>query len=173
MQKAWITPGRRIRIASYQPAPEQDEERMPGPLRVAESPPERSEAEEVVPRPTVGGMRRHFPDEGEELEGGVSDGWEFRTTFRGGKLEATYEMVRTFLREQGYADVPLPADAEELLRFRHPRGGKQLLLFGDNGYVHNPIKILFADNPRNMTQLTLCLFNERAEGHLLRFHRRH
>ena len=46
----------------------------------------------------------------------------------------------------------------------------QILLFGDNGYVHNPIKILFDPNENRNRTLIVCLFNETIAGHLLKFH---
>ena len=133
-------------------------------------------AEVVVPeepRDYATVIRHSFPVAGEEREGGVSDGYCFRITFAAGRLEKSYEMVRAFLREQGYAGVPLPTDAGELRRFRlPPRLRQQLSLFGDNGYVHNPVKILFPVPAGHRGALTLEIYNERAEGHLLRFHHR-
>jgi len=119
-------------------------------------------------------IRERFPEAGSEYLGGTSDGYVYRTVFRGRNLEHTYQMVRDFLKEQGYGDVPLPADADELLMFRLPTRNRQILLFEDNGYVHNPVKILFpahSAHPRPRT-LILELYNERAEKHLLRFHRK-
>lgn len=112
-------------------------------------------------------IRVQFPPAGTHYLGGTSDGWEYRTVFAGSKLEYTYEMVKQFLREEGYGDVPLPETAEDLKLFRRPRG-KQLQLFGENGYIHNPVKILFPQGRRNT--LILCLYNEQAPQHLLRFH---
>lgn len=103
--------------------------------------------------------------------GGSSDGSRYMTTFQGVSLEASYGMVRAFLVEEGYGDVPLPATPEELLLFRvsHSKSG-QTLLFEDNGYCHNPIKILFPLPSRHKNTLHLMIYNEQAEGHLLRFH---
>lgn len=115
-------------------------------------------------------MREQFPPAGSDYLGGASDGWEYRTVFGGAKLAYTYEMLREFLREEGYGDVPLPATVEELRLFRRPRGGQQLQLFGERGYVHNPVKILFPDDPRQRNALILCVYNEQAPGHLPRFH---
>lgn len=112
-------------------------------------------------------IREQFPPAGSSQLGGTSDGWEYRSVFAGSKLAYTYEMVKQFLREEGYGDVPLPETVEDLKLFRRPRG-KQLQLFGENGYVHNPVKILFPEGRRNT--LILCLYNEQAPQHLLRFH---
>ena len=60
-----------------------------------------------------------------------------------GRLVYTYEMVKQFLQEEGYGDVPIPATADELKLFRRPRQS-QLQLFAERGYIHNPIKILFS-----------------------------
>ncbi len=114
-------------------------------------------------------MREQFPPAGADYMGGTSDGWEYRSVFGGAKLAYTYEMVKQFLREEGYGDVPLPASVDELRLFRRPRT-QQLQLFGERGYVHNPVKILFPDDPRQRNMLILCVYNERAEGHLIRFH---
>ncbi len=116
-------------------------------------------------------LRAEFPSAGEEYMGGTSDGWEYRTVFAGSNLSASYEMVRQFLAEEGYEDVPLPETVEDLQRFRLHTRNKQILLFEDNGYVHNPIKILFPADRRKKRVLILCVYNEQAPQHLLRFHR--
>lgn len=129
------------------------------------------EADEPVLEPEASHtpMREQFPAAGTDYMGGSSDGWEYRSVFAGSKLAYTFEMVKQFLREEGYGDVPLPESAEDLRLFRRPKA-PQLQLFGEKGYIHNPIKILFSSDPRQRNTLTLCVYNERAEGHLLRFH---
>lgn len=114
-------------------------------------------------------MREQFPLLGSNYLGGTSDGWEYRTVFAGAKLAYTYEMVKQFLQEEGYGDIPLPETAEELKLFKRPRG-KQLQLFRESGYIHNPVKILFPNDPRQRNALILCVYNEQAPNHLLRFH---
>ncbi len=116
-------------------------------------------------------LRAEFPPAGTEYMGGTSDGWEYQTVFAGSNLEASYEMVRQFLREEGYEDVPLPANTADLLRFRLATRNKQILLFEDNGYIHNPIKILFPADCRKKRVLILRVYNEQIPQHLLRFHR--
>lgn len=114
-------------------------------------------------------MREQFPPAGTEYMGGSSDGWEYRSVFAGAKLAYSYEMVKQFLREEGYGDVPLPETADALRLFRRPRA-LQLQLFGERGYVHNPVKILFPDDPRQRNTLILCIYNEGIKEHLLWFH---
>ncbi len=114
-------------------------------------------------------MRKHFPPAGTEYLGGQSDGWEYRTVFAGKTLADTFDMIRRFLQEEGYGDVPLPANATELKLFRRPRS-PQLELFGEQGYIHNPIKILFPRGSKLRNALILCVYNEQAPNHLLRFH---
>ena len=116
-------------------------------------------------------LREDFPAAGTDYLGGASDGYEYRTVFAGSSLEHTYEMVRQFLREEGYGDLPLPKNAEELDLFRIPTRNRQILLFEDNGYVHNPIKILFPPDRRKRNTLILCVYNESDPEHLLKFHR--
>ena len=116
-------------------------------------------------------LREEFPAAGSDYMGGESDGYEYRTIFAGSNLGATYEMVRQFLKEEGYSEVTIPRNAEELKLFRLPTRNKQILLFEDNGYVHNPIKILFPIDRRKKTTLILCLYNENDPQHLLKFHR--
>jgi hypothetical protein len=116
-------------------------------------------------------MRDDFPEAGSDYMGGECDGYEYRTTFAGTSLEHSFQMIRAFLQEEGYADVPLPNNAEELLLFQLPTRNRQILLFEDNGYVHNPVKILFPADRRKRTTLILCLYNEKERGHLLKFHR--
>ena len=115
-------------------------------------------------------IREDFPTAGSQYEGGVSDGWQYQVKFAGTNLQSSLNMIKAFLAEEGYADVPIPAIADELLYFRLPTKQEQILLFGDNGYVHNPIKILFDPADKFTKKLILCIFNEQAENHLLRFH---
>lgn len=126
-------------------------------------PPEAPVGEPHVP------MRVQFPPAGSDYMGGCSDGWEYRSVFAGAKLAYTYEMVKQFLLEEGYGDVPLPENAGQMRLFRRPKS-RQLQLFGEQGYIHNPIKILFPEDPRQRNTLILCVYNEQADGHLLRFH---
>lgn len=115
-------------------------------------------------------LRTEFPEKGDEYLGGTSDGKVYRTTFAGGNLALSYEMVRQFLEEEGYADVPLPKDSDELLKFKIKTRNRQILLFEDNGYRHNPVKILFPVDGRKKRTLILKIYNEKAPDHLLRFH---
>lgn len=114
-------------------------------------------------------MRECFPPGGSSYMGGSSDGWEYRSVFAGAKLAYTYEMVKQFLREEGYGDLPVPETVQDLRQFRRPRG-KQLELFSEQGYAHNPIRILFPSDPRQRHTLILCVYNERVEKQVLRFH---
>jgi hypothetical protein len=123
--------------------------------------------------PLTPGIRTNFPAAGEKVEGGLSDGYCYRVTFAAGRLERTYDMVRDFLRQQGYGGLPLPEDVEELRRFcLPPKLRHQLSFFGDNGYVHNPVKILFPIPAGQRGALVLELYNEASTDHLLRFHQR-
>jgi len=123
--------------------------------------------------PESASLRAHFPAAGEQRYGGSSDGYCFTATFAAGRLEQTYGMVRDFLLEQGFGDVIVPADVAELRAFRlPPRLRHQLSLFGEDGYVHNPLKILFPPKGGRRGALILKIYREAAEGHLLRFHGR-
>lgn len=115
-------------------------------------------------------IRIKFPTAGEEYMGGKSDGYIYRSVFAGTTLEQTYDMIKAFLREEGYSDIPLPKDIEELSCFRLNTRNKQVLLFEDNGYVHNPIKILFPTDRRKKNTLILLLYRESMDKHLLRFY---
>jgi hypothetical protein len=115
-------------------------------------------------------IREQFPEAGSGYLDGESDGWEYRTVFSGASLAHSYEMVKQFLQEEGYGDIPVPETAEELLLFKHPRRNGQLLLFAEQGYVHNPIKIFFHPHRNRSKTLILCLYNEAYPDHLLRFH---
>ena len=118
-------------------------------------------------------FRNDFPNsESADEFGGISDGFVFETAFAGASLERSYEMVKQFLLETGYVNLPLPRDAQELEMFRLSTRNKQILLFEENGYVHNPIKILFHADRRKKNTLILKLYNEQAPNHLLRFHGR-
>lgn len=117
-------------------------------------------------------LRDEFPEAGSDYLGGSSDGWEYRTVFAGGSLDRSFEMVRQFLIDEGLGDIPIPASADELRLFRLPKN-RQTFLFLENGYVHNPIKILFPPvGQRARAALILCVYNPAIEGHLLRFHGR-
>jgi len=116
-------------------------------------------------------LRENFPlaEDPPYLEG-TSDGWEYRTEFSGTTLEQTYNMVLQFLEDEGYGDVPVPDGVEEILLFKLKTRNKQILMFEDNGYVHNPIKILFDKFTKNRPKLILCIYNEAIPHHLVRFH---
>lgn len=116
-------------------------------------------------------LRQNFPVAGEHYLGGESDGYEYRTVFAGSKLEDSFQMIRQFLAEEGYEEIPLPKNAEELRLFRLPTRNKQILMFEDNGYAHNPVKILFPVDRRKKNTLILCVYNENDPDHLLKFHR--
>jgi hypothetical protein len=128
---------------------------------------------EMMPARKKKGLRYNFPAAGEMVEGGSSaDGHCYRVVFAAGRLERSFEMVKAFLEEQGYGELPLPRHAEELRKFRlPPKLRHQLSLFGDNGYVHNPVKILFPVPAGRRGALVLEIYNETHENHLLRFHR--
>ena len=128
------------------------------------------EAEEII-EPHVP-IRESFPTAEEEYLGGKSDGNIYSTVFISKKGEMTYDMVCAFLKDEGYGEIPLPANFAELLKFRIPSRNKQILLFEDNGYTHNPVKILFPKTGISTKKLILELYNEEAPGHLLRFHRK-
>lgn len=116
-------------------------------------------------------IKDKFPSEEEAQElGGESDGFIFKTAFAGATLENSYDMIKAFLLEQGFTKIPLPKDAKELIKFKLSTRNKQILLFEENGYIHNPIKILFPINNRNKRTLFLEIYNENAPNNLLRFH---
>jgi hypothetical protein len=117
-------------------------------------------------------LRKEFPPAGSDYMGGTSDGYVYRTAFAGATLEQSLEMIRQFLREEGYQEIPLPANEKELRMFMLPTRNRQILLFEDNGYVHNPIKILFPGGSRQKNTLVLEVHNERAPNHLLKFHKK-
>ena len=118
------------------------------------------------------GLRATFPTSPGEHQGGTSDGYCYQSCFAGATLGHCLAMIREFLKEEGYDEQPLPKDAEELKMFRLPTRNRQILMFEDNGYVHNPIKILFPNDPRKTKVLLLEIYDENAPNHLLRFHRR-
>ncbi len=117
-------------------------------------------------------LRETFPLAGEDYLGGECDGYIYRSVFAGSRLEHSYDMIRQFLYEEGYGQLPLPRDADELLLFRLPVRNRQILLFEDNGYVHNPVKILFPIDRRKRSTLLLLIYNEKDPDHLLKFHRK-
>lgn len=114
-------------------------------------------------------MREQFPAAGSDYMGGNCDGYEYRSIFAGSTLERTYAMIRDFLQEEGFGDLPLPQTAESLRLFKRPRH-PQLQFFEERGYVHNPVKILFPHKPARKNTLILVICNEKAENHLERFH---
>ena len=135
---------------------------------------EKAIQEEMMQEETVRLMpiREDFPEAGVALKGGESDGYEYKTSFAGSSLKHSYQMIRAFLEEEGYGEIPIPKDEQELMYFRLQTRNKQILLFEENGYVHNPIKIVFPTNRRNKRTLILCLYNESDPNHLLKFHRK-
>lgn len=156
-ERAISPTGRPIFVASYRP-PEEASSAVPGSKQPS--------AQELSHPP----FRKNFPSADIEGLDGTSDGYEYKTIFAGSSLEHSFDMIRAFLREEGYADIPLPRSAAELQRFRLPTRNRQILLFEDNGYVHNPVKILFPLDRRKKNALILCIYNEADPDHLLKFH---
>ena len=115
-------------------------------------------------------LRDDFPLAGTEYMGGHSDGWCYETIFAGNNLDNSLKMIRAFLKEEGYGDIPLPESGADLLLFQVPTRNQQIVLFEDNGYIHNPIKILFPTKSRIKNQLYLRIHNELAPNHFLKFH---
>ena len=115
-------------------------------------------------------IRVKFPKEGEEYMGGHCDGYVYCVIFAGSSLSQSYDMVKSFLQEEGYGDIPLPKNVKELIFFQLNTRNKQVLLFEDNGYVHNPVKILFPTDRRKKYTLELLLHKESHEDHLLKFY---
>ena len=164
-----IPPRRPVYIASYEGKLRSVDRQSTSPLPAAAE----GEATEATQATEGVALRYAFPPEGTEVHGGQSDGYCFTVTFAAGKLANTYTMLREFLVEQGYGSVPVPADIEELRAFRLPSKLRhQLSLFEEDGYLHNPLKILFPGPGGKRGSLILKLYHERATGHLLRFHGR-
>lgn len=115
-------------------------------------------------------LRTNFPKAGEEYLGGESDGWEYKTSFTGTTINDAFKMLRQFLEEEGYENIPLPKDGKELLFFKNPPRQQQLLLFNERGYFHNPIKIFFPNGKKKENTLILCVYNENDKKHLVKFH---
>lgn len=117
-------------------------------------------------------IRHDFPPYGSSVYGGESDGLVYRTAFRGSTLGATLAMVRVFLDEEGYSDVPLPPDEEAMLAFLRPEEGRHPHLFERPDYAHDPVRVVLPARDRLRKKLIVELYNEAAPDHLLRFHRR-
>lgn len=115
-------------------------------------------------------LRNDFPPSGSDYMGGSSDGWKYTTLFAGTTLEQSYDMLRQFLAQEGYQDIPLPRNTKELNLFREPPSRAQMNLFIENGYNHNPIKIRFHKHRNKTSTLILQVFNETHPEHLIRFH---
>ncbi|MFK8054722.1 MAG: hypothetical protein AB8F78_01275 [Saprospiraceae bacterium] len=117
-------------------------------------------------------IRHDFPQIGSEFFGGQCNGLVYNTAFFGTTLQASFEMVKAFLDEQGYEDVLRPKDADELRIFLSPPNNGVQGLFDQPCYSHNPIRISFVRGDRKRRKLVLELFNENAPNSLLRFHKR-
>ena len=115
-------------------------------------------------------LRNNFPKKGEEYLGVTTDGWEYTTSFTGSTIQDSFQMLQRFLNQEGYQDVPLPNSIEELLLFKNPPNQPQMMLFNERGYFHNPIKIFFPNGKRKESDLILKIYNEKTEGHLMKFH---
>ena len=115
-------------------------------------------------------LRTNFPLAEEEYLGGVSDGWEYKISFAGTTVKDSYNMLTKFLEEEGYGDLPFPKNVKELLFFKNPPKRKQLQLFNEKGYFHNPIKVFFPNGKRKENTLELSIYNEKTPNHLLKFH---
>ncbi len=117
-------------------------------------------------------LRDNFPPFGSQALGGNSNGLVYTTAFAGSSMAASLVMVRQFLDEEGYADVPIPRSAEEMLSFLQPEQGRHPHLFERPDYAHNPVRLVLPPRDRLRRKLIVELYNESAPEHLLRFHRR-
>jgi len=117
-------------------------------------------------------LRHDFPPYGSRVLGGESDGLIYRTTFAGSSIEASLDMVRTFLQEEGYADIPLPSTGDEMLAFLRPEAGRPPSLFEEPSYAHFPVRLVLPRSDRRRRRIRCELHNEGAPDSLLRFHRR-
>ena len=117
-------------------------------------------------------VRHDFPPYGSDAHGGESDGLVYRTAFAGSSMTATLAMVREFLTEHGYGEVPLPATDEEMLSFLQPEQGRHPHLFEEPDYAHYPVRLVLPKRDRRRRKLIVELYNEAAPDSLLRFHRR-
>lgn len=111
-----------------------------------------------------------FPEAGIDYMDGSSDGFIYTTQFSGSSLQKSYVLLINFLEEEGFGELPIPKDANELRRFRHSNRKGQIRIFEENGYLHFPIKIIFPQNPKRRNMLILRIFNEQKPDQLLRFH---
>jgi len=115
-------------------------------------------------------IRSNFPSESEEILGGLSDGLVFSTIFAGTTYANSYQMILEFLKEEGFENLPVPKDFDELKMFRTKCLKNQLKLFDDIGYQHFPIKILFPELRKYPKKaLLLKIYNEDIDDNLLRF----
>ena len=163
MPQVWQLNGRRVRIADFSHSEDNPAAVFSG--RGADLPLSQGSSEAR--------LRDNFPPAGKSFEGGYSDGYCFRLDFRSSNPDRCLSMIRLFLEEQGYGELPMPGDYSELKLFRLPRRDRrQLHLFADDGYVHNPIKILFPPPKADWRGLRLEVYNEQADRHLVRFHGR-
>ncbi len=117
-------------------------------------------------------IRENFPPYGSEPLGGTSDGLVYSTAFAASNLDATLVLIRAFLDEQGYGDVPIPRTAADMMAFLHPEHGRHPHLFEQPDYAHNPVRLVFPRRDRLRRKIVVELYNESAPEHLLRFHRR-
>ena len=117
-------------------------------------------------------LRHNFPPCDSSILGGASDGLIYKTAFAGSSMEDTLNMVRIFLKEEGYGDIPLPASGEEMLLFLHPERGRHPHLFEDPDYAHYPVRLVLPKRDRLRKKIIVELYNEAAPDSLLRFHRR-
>lgn len=104
--------------------------------------------------------------------GGTSDGLIYTTAFAASSLDATLALIRAFLDEQGYPEVPIPRTGTEMLAFLQPEHGRHPHLFEQPDYAHNPVRLVFPRRDRLRRKLVVEIYNESAPEHLLRFHRR-
>lgn len=88
------------------------------------------------------------------------DNWMFNTGFNGYSSQETFEHLKTFLKENGYGDIPIPEDSRRLWR--------DYLQPDDDGiqgsFIWHPIEIL--QHPYHVTGLQLNICNEFHPDHM-------
>jgi len=104
-------------------------------------------------------LRYFFPKKGEDSEyGRASDGMVVKLSFHKETIEAAYNELKAFLIAEGYEDIPIPKDADELSLFRDNESGYVT-------YEHKPVSISFS--AYHETALDLVIIDENYPNYIL------
>ena len=103
-------------------------------------------------------IKNNFPKNMEEYKGGKSDGWCFRIDLWAETENKVIEMIKEFLNNEGYSDIPIPK--AERLWWDYLRPDSNGI---EGSFIWYPIQIY--QNSYKKNAVSLFIYNENHPEH--------